>query len=76
MGATALTLYGQSNTPQTRDLLYLDPDDLQRDIEGIVCNPPYTNGDTLPKEYKEQINPDVERTTGIDISAQLYKEVP
>ncbi|SFR53730.1 N-6 DNA Methylase [Halogeometricum limi] len=70
MGATALTLSGQSNTPHARDFLNLEPDDLQRDIGGIVCNPPYTSGDALPKEYKDQMNARLEETTGIDISAR------
>ncbi len=70
MGATALTLGGQPNTPQTRDFLDLDPNDLQQDIGGIVCNPPYTSGDALPKEYKEQINAGIEKSTGIDVSAR------
>ncbi len=70
MGATALTLGGQLNTPQTHDFLNLDPDELQHDIGGIVCNPPYTSGDALPKEYKDQINADIEQTTGIGVSAR------
>ncbi|WP_435180483.1 Eco57I restriction-modification methylase domain-containing protein [Halorussus sp. AFM4] len=70
MGATALTLGGQLNTPRTHDFLNLDPDELQHDIGGIVCNPPYTSGDALPKEYKEQINGDIEQSTGIDVSAR------
>lgn len=70
MGATALTLGGQLNTPRTYDFLTLDPDELQHDIGGIVCNPPYTSGDALPKEYKEQINADIEQSTGIDVSAR------
>ncbi|WP_318569944.1 Eco57I restriction-modification methylase domain-containing protein [Salinigranum marinum] len=70
MGATALTLGGQLNTPRTHDFLNLDPDELQHDIGGIVCNPPYTSGDALPKEYKEQVNADIEQSTGIDVSAR------
>ena len=70
MGATALTLGGQLNTPRTHDFLTLDPDELQHDIGGIVCNPPYTSGDALPKEYKEQINAAIEQSTGINVSAR------
>ncbi|WP_435345694.1 Eco57I restriction-modification methylase domain-containing protein [Haloarchaeobius sp. HRN-SO-5] len=70
MGATALTLSGQLNTPRMRDFLDLDTDDLQRDITGIVCNPPYTSGDALPKKYKNRINAAIEQSTGIDVSAR------
>lgn len=70
MGATVLALSGQANTPRVSDFLNLEPDDLQQDIEGIVCNPPYTSGDALPKEYKDQINTDLEEATGLDISAR------
>ena len=70
MGATALTLGGQLNTPRTHDFLDLEPDELHHAIGGIVCNPPYTNGDTLPKEYKNQINIDIEQSIGIDVSAR------
>lgn len=70
MGATALTLGGQLNTPRTHDFLNLDPDELQHDIGGIVCNPPYTSGDALPKKYKNRVNAAIEQSTGIDVSAR------
>ncbi|GGL64579.1 hypothetical protein GCM10009039_23120 [Halocalculus aciditolerans] len=70
MGATALTLSGQANKPQTSDFLDVRPDDLQRDVEGVVCNPPYTSGDALPKQYKDRINANIEESTGIEISAR------
>ena len=70
MGATALTLGDQLNTPRTHDFLNLDPDELQHDIGGIVCNPPYTSGDALPKKYKNRVNAAIEQSTGIDVSAR------
>lgn len=70
MGTTALTLSDQENTPRNLDFLDLSPDTLQRDVGGIVCNPPYTSGDALAKEYKAQINADIEQSTGIDASAR------
>jgi hypothetical protein len=70
MGSTALTLSGQGNHSRAGDFLDLRASDLQRDVDGIVCNPPYTSGDALPKEYKNQINTNLEEITGIDISAR------
>lgn len=70
MGRTALTLAGQSNELRAADFLNLDPEDLRGDIDGIVCNPPYTSGDTLSAEYKTHINAEMEQTTGFDISAR------
>lgn len=69
-GSTALTLAGQANDTLTNDFLDVTPNDLPRDIDGIVCNPAYTSGDMLPKEYKYQINANIEETTGNDVSAR------
>jgi len=70
MGSTALTLYGQPHELLETDFLNIPPSDLQQDLDGIVCNPPYTKGDSLPDWYKERINTQLEKTTGLEISAR------
>jgi adenine-specific DNA-methyltransferase len=70
MGTTSLTLYGQAHEPRATDFLDLSPDDLQGDIDAIICNPPYTSGDALPAGYKDRINTQIEQSIGADISAR------
>ncbi len=70
MGTTALTLYGQAHDPRTTDFLDLSPADLQRDVDAIICNPPYTSGDSLPAAYKDRINTQIEQSIGSEISAR------
>jgi tRNA1(Val) A37 N6-methylase TrmN6 len=70
MGTTVLRLYGQAHESHATDLLDLSPDDLQQDVDAIVCNPPYTSGDSLPTAYKSQINAQIEDSTGLTISAR------
>jgi len=70
MGSTALTLYGQTHESRATDFLDLAPADLQRDVDAIICNPPYTSGDALPAAYKNRINTQTERSIGNEISAR------
>ncbi len=70
MGTTALTLYGQAHDPRATDFLDLSPDDLRRDVDAIICNPPYTSGDSLPAAYKDQINTQIEQSIESKISAR------
>ncbi|MFA9518122.1 Eco57I restriction-modification methylase domain-containing protein [Halopenitus sp. H-Gu1] len=68
MGSTALTLARQSHDPYTADFLSLSPRDLSRDVDAVVCNPPYTRHHALPSDYKESINAQAEQETGLEIS--------
>lgn len=68
MGTTALTLYGQDHRVVEADFLSLSAEDIQQEIEALVCNPPYTSGDALPAEEKQQINQRIEEVTGLDVS--------
>lgn len=70
MGTTALTLYGQAHDPRASDFLDVSPEDLQRDVDAIICNPPYTSGDSLPEAYKDRINTQIEQSIGSEISAR------
>jgi len=70
MGTTALTLYGQAHDPRATDFLDLSPADLQQDVDAIICNPPYTSGDSLPAAYKDRINTQIEQSIGRKISAR------
>lgn len=70
MGTTALTLYGQTHDPRATDFLDLSPDDLQGDVDAIICNPPYTSGDSLPPAYKDRINAQIEQSIGSEISTR------
>jgi hypothetical protein len=70
MGTTALTLYGQAHNPRATDFLELTPEDLRRDVDAIICNPPYTSGDSLPAAYKDRINTQIEQSIGSKISAR------
>jgi len=70
MGTTALTLYGQAHDSRATDFLDLSPADLQRDVNAIICNPPYTSGDSLPAAYKDRINTQIEQSVGSEISAR------
>jgi len=70
MGSTALTLYGQPHELLETDFFNIPSSDLQQDLDALVCNPPYTEGDALPDWYKERINTQLEKTTGLEISAR------
>lgn len=70
MGTTALTLSRQPHTPRATDFLDLSPDDMQQDVDAIICNPPYTSGDSLPGAYKDRINTQIEQSVGSEISAR------
>lgn len=70
MGTTALTLAGQSHEAHATDFLAFSPDDIQQPVDAIVANPPYSNGDSLPKEYKNQVNEQLQQATGLEISAR------
>lgn len=66
MGITAQTLAGQPHALRTTDFLELSPTDLQRDVNAIVCNPPYTRSNRLPSRYKDELNAQAEDQTGLD----------
>jgi hypothetical protein len=70
MGTTALTLYGQAHDSRATDFLDLSPADLQQDVDAIICNPPYTSGDSLPAAYKDRINTQIEQSVGSELSAR------
>ena len=74
MGITAQTLAGQPHALRTTDFLDLSPTDLQRDVDAIVCNPPYTRHDLLSTRYKDELNAQAEAQTGLDIprTSPLY----
>jgi hypothetical protein len=61
---------GHPHDPRATDFLELTPGDLRRDIDGIICNPPYTSGDSLPAAYKDRINTQIEQSIGSEISAR------
>jgi len=47
-GSTALTLYGQPHELLETDFFNIPSSDLQQDLDALVCNPPYTEGDAPP----------------------------
>jgi adenine-specific DNA-methyltransferase len=74
MGTTALTIARQDHDLQRQDFLALTPADLPREPDAIVCNPPYTRAEALPREYKHAINAQAQRETGLDVdlASPLY----
>jgi methylase of polypeptide subunit release factors len=74
MGITAQTLARQATTSQLTDFLDLSPDDLDHDVDAVVCNPPYTRYQELSAEYRDELNVQAEEQTGIDIpgTSPLY----
>jgi methylase of polypeptide subunit release factors len=74
MGITAQTLAGQPHALRTTDFLELSPTDLQRDVDAIVCNPPYTRHNLLSTRYKDELNTQAEDQTGLDVprTSPLY----
>jgi hypothetical protein len=68
MGTTALTLARQAHSPRRADFLDLSSDNLSKDVDAVVCNPPYTRHQSLSADYKETINAQAEQETGLDIS--------
>ncbi|WP_128478773.1 HsdM family class I SAM-dependent methyltransferase [Halorussus pelagicus] len=71
MGATSLHLLdpGGPHNLRAGDFLNLTPDDLDREVDGVISNPPYTRHHELSGEYKTQINSQVEAELGRDVSA-------
>lgn len=74
MGITAQTLAGQPHELRTADFLALSPTDLQRDVDAVVCNPPYTRSNLLSPRYKDELITQAENETGVDIprTSPLY----
>jgi methylase of polypeptide subunit release factors len=74
MGVTAQTLARQATTVQLTDFLDLSPEDLDYDVDAVVCNPPYTRYQGLPAEYRDKLNAQAEEQTGLDIpgTSPLY----
>ncbi|MCU4751959.1 N-6 DNA methylase [Halobacteria archaeon AArc-curdl1] len=74
MGITAQTLARQSTTAQLTDFLDLTPEDLDHDVDAVVCNPPYTRYQALPAEYRAERNAQAEDRTGLEIpgTSPLY----
>ena len=74
MGITAQTLARQSATSHKTDFLDISPEDLDHDVDAIVCNPPYTRYQDLSTEYRSELNAQAEERTALDIpgSSPLY----
>lgn len=74
MGAVAQTVAGQSHNVHVTDFLAVSPADLNRDVDAVVCNPPYTRHQALPAEYKAARNTAAEALTGLEIprTSPLY----
>ena len=70
MGVTAQALARQTTTVQLTDFLDLTPEDLDHDVDAVVCNPPYTRYQGLSKEYREELNTQAEAQTGLKISSR------
>ncbi|MFA9503799.1 Eco57I restriction-modification methylase domain-containing protein [Natrinema sp. H-ect1] len=68
MGTTAQTLAGQTHDLQVADFLDVAPQDLQRGIDSVICNPPYTRHQQLNAEYKDEINTEAEQRVGLNVA--------
>ena len=74
MGITAQKLARQDTTGQLTDFLDLSPEDLDHDVDAVVCNPPYTRYQDLSTEYRDKLNTQAKERTGLDIpgTSPLY----
>ena len=74
MGITAQALSSQATTAQLTDFLDHSPEDLDHDVDAVVCNPPYTRYQDLPAEYRDELNAQAEDRTGLEIpgTSPLY----
>jgi len=74
LGITAQTLARQATTAQLTDFLDLTPEELDHDVDAVVCNPPYTRYQELPTEYRTERNAQAEDRTGLEIpgTSPLY----
>lgn len=70
MGATALTISGQSHDTRATDFLHLPSDELPRDADAVIANPPYTDSQTLETPDKHSYRRIAEQETGYDIPAK------
>ncbi len=73
-GRTAQTIAGQQHGARRSDFFDVEPTDLDRDVDAVLCNPPYTRHDSLPSAYKDELNAQAEELTGLDIpkTSPLY----
>lgn len=71
MGATTLTLmdHGEPHNLRIGDFLNLELDDVDREVDTVISNPPYSRHHELSEEYKSQVNSQAERELGRDVSA-------
>jgi len=71
MGSTVLNLldHGGPHNLRVGDFLELSPEDVDGEIDSIICNPPYSRHHEIPEGYKNKINVQVERELGRDVSA-------
>jgi len=74
MGITAKTLARQATSTQLTDFLDITPEELDHDVDAVVCNPPYTRYQELPAEYRAERNAQAEDRTGLEIpgTSPLY----
>ncbi len=68
MGQVAQTISGQPHEVYRTDFFKVEPADLDRDVDAIICNPPYTRYELLSTEYRDELNAQAEEQTGLDIS--------
>lgn len=71
MGATSLTLLnnGGPHNLQIGDFLELTPEDVDGQVDAVISNPPYSRHHELDGEYKKQVNSQVEKELGCNVSA-------
>jgi hypothetical protein len=74
MGRVAQTISGQLHEAHRTDFFEVSPGDLDGDADSVVCNPPYTRHQQLSKGYKDKLNRQAEKQTGLDIprTSPLY----
>ena len=71
MGVTSLTLLnnGGPHNLQIGDFLELTPEDVDGQVDAVISNPPYSRHHELDGEYKKQVNSQVEKELGRNVSA-------
>jgi methylase of polypeptide subunit release factors len=74
MGRVAQTISGQRHEAHRTDFFELEPADLVRDVDALLCNPPYTRHDSIRSTYKDKLNAQAEDQTGLQIpkTSPLY----
>ena len=70
MGTVALSLAGQPHDARAIDFLDLSPEELSRDVDAVIANPPYTDSQTLDTADKHLYRTIAEQESGYDIPAK------